>query len=175
MITYKEIKEQYERTKDALVEVFDKEGYSPMLIFLTYKVGPIYKTTPLAIPETAVDRRFDLVKELGRSLNGIIDQVFGAEVLCIISASEAWVSEVSKKKAEKLGEHNLPRPSQDPNRKEVFMVSAMTRSGETEFDLYDIVSSNGKRILNKAPKEKSWDEIKNNLLQEFWKGHLGIN
>lgn len=110
------------------------------------------------------EERFSVLSEIGKKLskNNIV-------VEAVISASESWMS-VSKKS------ENLTMPSNDPQRKEILMFTAIDDSENAITTMYRIERKGEEVTLNSMKKEidilDKWVENKdifdNLLLGSFW-------
>ena len=84
----------------------------------------------------------------------------------ILWASEAWTSRVAKGQ-----DPNGIKPSQDPNRKEIFCITTMQADGKTGMQVYNI-KRNKKEVNLIVNKEMSKGlSVESNLLNNFWQGY----
>src|SRR6185295_2456456 len=78
------------------------------------------------------------------------------EVVCVVMTSEAWISYVTKEEY-KLKHGKVGRPSEDPDRKEMLIVSGLTSDGICLLKAKEMITIEvkGKRhfSLNEFPEE----------------------
>lgn len=95
------------------------------------------------------------------------------DIHTIACAGEAWYILGKLKKGETHESKMQERPSESADKKEGLFIASMKRNGKADCILYDITEKDGKRILRKKKISKGAKNYAM-LLNEFWKGHLGL-
>jgi hypothetical protein len=153
-----------EKISAEVCDDFEKNGKHDLTIYVCGdgKVG----IAP--IPYELVDNRQNALYSLGRAFGNDPNRPI-SQVDAIFSSSEAWYSKHDKDTAK------IPRPSQDPNKKEVVFIAGMTRWGEIFFKAYEILEKDHKRILieNKELNSRA-ENYQANLLNVFWQGYMNL-
>lgn len=134
------------------------------------------------IPNEFVENRDRFVYLYGKFLfTKLNDKTFPLKRVDVFGmANEGWVSVMSKEDSKKIdkGEMEIPKPSLDPNRKEVLVFTVLNENRESRMISYEIVTEKGKKILKNFPnfsKTKGKDKdmkVEANLLSRFWEGFL---
>jgi hypothetical protein len=181
-MTKDELKQSVERNLRFAREFFDMngdDGLAPMFIVESTRGGRVGAMVAIAPGELALENKFDRLFDLGvlaslQRFRGDVDTVNA-----IFMMSEAWISIADKKDGTEVKATDFIQPSQDPKRREGLISAAMSRDGNTAFDMFEIKRSidldNGRIIVNFLPFEeevapKEAIKADSPLLESFWKG-----
>lgn len=149
------------------VELFEKNAFLPVVI-ICYKKDLDKKKTLSIIPMTKnmMEKRQETMYTIGKFAFDKFRK--DGRIESVITTSEAWMSVINTKKESDKNKKLLSgemKPSEDPKKIEIVMISGMNEYGEIEALIYKITKD---RKLEEIKSIKTGFESA--LLSRFWDG-----
>lgn len=170
----KELKENVDILAKGAIQHLKSNGSHPLTFtIVTIRNDGTKGMLPFSITESfLIEKRQSLVRASGSACREMIKNNIIQKVDGIFLISEAWMSKVKTKKDQKIDDTKFVMPSQDPNKTEGLIVIGMSDSYECYSSMNEITrnSNNEIKSIKKLLKNQKPTQLKNPLLDEFWKG-----
>ena len=162
-----QIQQAIDKIKGDAIKSFEAAGGCGLVAFIS---GTGRGIAMAPFDRAMHENRHVAMYNLGKAVASKSGEAFGEPLVCV-TTSEAWVSIQTKEDVEKNG---YKQASKDPKRKEVFFVAAMDKEGNSQIYIYDIIRKGKKVKLKESEVLKDAKTHQSTLLNEFWKGYMGI-